>query len=292
MIKSMTGYGRAQNTVDNYEIITEIRSVNHRYFEFSARTPRQFGFIDDKLKSYVSGRISRGKVEVLVTINLLESTATDVTVNTALAKAYAKALSDIAEATGANNTFSVNDIARYPDVLTIRKSEEDEQAVTDAVLSVLKLSVDKFIEMRTLEGEKLYEDIISRADTIASYVEKVETLSKQSEVTYRDKLYEKMRELLDDKQIDEQRLVTETAIFADKIAVDEETVRLKSHLKQLKELVNTDDAVGRKLDFLVQEMNRETNTIGSKSVSLEITQIVVEMKSEIEKIREQIQNIE
>lgn len=292
MIKSMTGYGRAQNTVDNYEIITEIRSVNHRYFEFSARTPRQFGFIDDKLKSYVSGRISRGKVEVFVTINLLESTATDVTVNTALAKAYAKALSDIAEATGANNTFSVNDIARYPDVLTIRKSEEDEQAVTDAVLSVLKLSVDKFIEMRTLEGEKLYEDIISRADTIASYVEKVETLSKQSEVTYRDKLYEKMRELLDDKQIDEQRLVTETAIFADKIAVDEETVRLKSHLKQLKELVNTDDAVGRKLDFLVQEMNRETNTIGSKSVSLEITQIVVEMKSEIEKIREQIQNIE
>ena len=292
MIKSMTGYGRAQNTVDNYEIITEIRSVNHRYFEFSARTPRQFGFIDDKLKSYVSGRISRGKVEVFVTINLLESTATDVTVNTALAKAYAKALSDIAEATGANNTFSVNDIARYPDVLTIRKSEEDEQAVTDAVLSVLKLSVDKFIEMRTLEGEKLYDDIISRADTIASYVERVETLSKQSEVTYRDKLYEKMRELLDDKQIDEQRLVTETAIFADKIAVDEETVRLKSHLKQLKELVNTDDAVGRKLDFLVQEMNRETNTIGSKSVSLEITQIVVEMKSEIEKIREQIQNIE
>lgn len=292
MIKSMTGYGRAMNTVDNMEITAEIRSVNHRYFEFSSRTPRHFGFIDDKLKSFVASKVSRGKIEVFISINVLDSTVTDVSVNTSLATAYANALKEIAAATGVEASFTANDIARYPDVITVRKDEEDEQAITNAVLSVLGDALDKFIEMRIIEGEKMKEDVQSRADVILDYVSQVEELSAKSVVTYRDKLHEKILDLLDDKQIDEQRLVTETAIFADKIAVDEETVRLRSHIKQLKSMISGSEPIGRKLDFLVQEMNRETNTIGSKSVSLEITQIVVEMKSEIEKIREQIQNIE
>lgn len=292
MIKSMTGYGRAQRTVDNMEITAEIRSVNHRYFEFSSRTPRAFGFLDDKLKSYVSSRVTRGKVEVYVSVNMLESTATSVTVNMPLAKAYYDAFLQMSNELGIENSLSVNDIARFPDVLSVHKDEEDEQKIVDAVISVLSEAVDKFIQMREVEGEKLKEDVCSRCDTIENFVSQVETLSKQSVVTYRDRLEEKMRELLDDKQVDETRLITETAIFADKIAVDEETVRLRSHIKQLKQMVSSSEAVGRKIDFLVQEMNRETNTIGSKSVSVEITQIVVDMKSEIEKIREQIQNIE
>ncbi len=292
MIKSMTGYGRAQRTVDNMEITAEIRSVNHRYFEFSSRTPRAFGFLDDKLKSYVSSRVTRGKVEVYVSVNMLESTATSVTVNMPLAKAYHDAFLQMSNELGIENSLSVNDIARFPDVLSVHKDEEDEQKIVDAVISVLSEAVDKFIQMREVEGEKLKEDVCSRCDTIENFVSQVETLSKQSVVTYRDRLEEKMRELLDDKQVDETRLITETAIFADKIAVDEETVRLRSHIKQLKQMVSSSEAVGRKIDFLVQEMNRETNTIGSKSVSVEITQIVVDMKSEIEKIREQIQNIE
>lgn len=292
MIKSMTGYGRAQRTVDNMEITAEIRSVNHRYFEFSSRTPRAFGFLDDKLKSYVSSRVTRGKVEVYVSVNMLESTATSVTVNMPLAKAYYDAFMQMSNELGIENSLSVNDIARFPDVLSVHKDEEDEQKIVDAVISVLSEAVDKFIQMREVEGEKLKEDVCSRCDTIENFVSQVESLSKQSVVTYRDRLEEKMRELLDDKQVDETRLITETAIFADKIAVDEETVRLRSHIKQLKQMVSSSEAVGRKIDFLVQEMNRETNTIGSKSVSVEITQIVVDMKSEIEKIREQIQNIE
>lgn len=292
MIKSMTGYGRAQRTVDNMDITAEIRSVNHRYFEFSSRTPRAFGFLDDKLKSYVSSRVTRGKVEVYVSVNMLESTATSVTVNMPLAKAYYDAFMQMSNELGIENSLSVNDIARFPDVLSVHKDEEDEQKIVDAVISVLSEAVDKFIQMREVEGEKLKEDVCSRCDTIENFVSQVESLSKQSVVTYRDRLEEKMRELLDDKQVDETRLITETAIFADKIAVDEETVRLRSHIKQLKQMVSSSEAVGRKIDFLVQEMNRETNTIGSKSVSVEITQIVVDMKSEIEKIREQIQNIE
>lgn len=292
MVMSMTGYGRAQRTADNMEITAEIRSVNHRYFEFSARVPRQFGFLEEKLKSFVASKVTRGKVEVYVSVNMLESVATDVAVNIPLAKAYAKALEEIKAVTGLDKNYSAVDIARYPDVLTVQKGEEDEQAITDAVISVMGEAVEKFIAMRKTEGEKLYDDVCSRCDTIAGFVGQVEDLSAKSVVTYRSRLEEKMRELLDGQTVDEQRLITETAIFADKIAVDEETVRLKSHIKQLKSMISSDEPVGRKIDFLVQEMNRETNTIGSKSVSLEITQIVVDMKSEIEKIREQIQNIE
>lgn len=292
MIKSMTGYGRAENIIDNMDISVEIRSVNHRYFEFSSRTPRQFSFLDDALKKYVSSRVGRGKVEVFVSVDVLNSTATSVEVNEPLAKAFANALRQIQKITGFDKQISSVDIAKFPDVLTVCKSEVDEKAVTEAVISVLSEAVDKFVEMRKVEGEKLSEDVCSRCDTISKYVENVDELAANSVVSYRDRLEEKIREVLQDNNIDEQRIVTEAAIFADKIAVDEETVRLKSHINQLKDLMKSNEAVGRKADFIVQEMNRETNTIGSKSVELKITQIVVEMKSEIEKIREQIQNIE
>lgn len=292
MIKSMTGYGRAEKIIDNMDISVEIRSVNHRYFEFSSRTPRQFSFLDESLKKYISQRVGRGKVEVFVSIDVLDSATTSVEVNEQLALAYADAIRKIQQITGLDKQVCAVDIARYPDVLNVRKSEEDEQAVTQAVISVAGDAVDKFIAMRRVEGEKLSDDVCARCDTIALYVDKVDELAAQSVVSYRERLEAKIREVLQDNNIDEQRIVTEAAIFADKIAVDEETVRLKSHLTQLKNLMKSDDSVGRKADFIVQEMNRETNTIGSKSVELQITQLVVEMKSEIEKIREQIQNIE
>ncbi|MGN0556501.1 MAG: YicC/YloC family endoribonuclease [Acutalibacteraceae bacterium] len=297
MIKSMTGYGRAAEIVDNEslnaEITAEIRSVNHRYFEFSAKTPRAFAFLDDKLKSFVAERVTRGKVEVFVSVNLLDASASRVSVNLPLAKAYADALRAVGECAGLSaDCFSAAEIAKFPDVLSVEKAEVDEQQLTEAVLGVLEKAVEKFVAMREREGERLREDIAARCETIAAFVEKVEKLSAESVVSYRSRLEQKMRELLDKVQADEQRLITETAVFADKIAVDEETVRLRSHLRQMEEMTRGEEPVGRKLDFLVQEMNRETNTIGSKSVSLEITQIVVDMKSEIEKIREQVQNIE
>lgn len=292
MIKSMTGYGRCSETVENMEITAEIKAVNHRYFEFSSRVPRQFGFLDEKIKQYVKDRVNRGKTEVYISINMLDNTAVSVEVNQPLAKAYVDALRELQSTYALESEVKATDVARFPDVLTVRKEEQDEDAIFEAVKSVLGKAVDAFIAMRETEGEKLKNDIVSRCDTILGYVAQVEEKSKQSVVTYRERLEEKMRELLGDVKVDEQRLLTETAIFADKIAVDEETVRLKSHIEQLKCMVNSDEPVGRKIDFLVQEMNREANTTGSKCSDIEITKIVVEIKSEIEKIREQIQNIE
>ena len=292
MIKSMTGYGRCSETVENMEITAEIKAVNHRYFEFSSRVPRQFGFLDEKIKQYVKDRISRGKTEVYISLNMLDSDAVAVEVNRPLAKAYVDALREMKNEYSLEGEIKAIDIARFSDVLTVRKEEQDEEAIFEAVKSVLSKAVDAFIEMRLTEGKKMRDDIVSRCDTILQYVAQIEEKSGESVKAYRERLEEKMRELLGDVHIDEQRLLTETAIFADKVAVDEETVRLKSHIEQLKSMVNSDEPVGRKIDFLVQEMNREANTTGSKCSDIEITKIVVEIKSEIEKIREQIQNIE
>ena len=274
------------------EITAEIKAVNHRYFEFSSRVPRQFGFLDEKIKQYVKDRISRGKTEVYISINMLDSDAVAVEVNRPLAKAYVDALREMKNEYSLEGEIKAIDIARFSDVLTVRKEEQDEEAIFEAVKSVLSKAVDAFIEMRLTEGKKMRDDIVSRCDTILQYVAQIEEKSGESVKAYRERLEEKMRELLGDVHIDEQRLLTETAIFADKVAVDEETVRLKSHIEQLKSMVNSDEPVGRKIDFLVQEMNREANTTGSKCSDIEITKIVVEIKSEIEKIREQIQNIE
>ena len=292
MIKSMTGYGRCSETVENMEITAEIKAVNHRYFEFSSKVPRQFGFLDEKIKQYVKNRVSRGKTEVYITINMLDNAAVSVELNQPLAKAYVDALQELRSTYSLSAEIKATDIARFPEVLSVHKEEQDEEAIFEAVKTVLSKAVDAFVEMRKVEGKKLSDDIISRCDTILNYVSDVEEKSQQSVITYRQRLEEKMKELLGDVKVDEQRLLTETAIFADKVAVDEETVRLKSHIEQLKNMMNSDEAVGRKIDFLVQEMNREANTTGSKCSDIEITRIVVEIKSEIEKIREQIQNIE
>lgn len=292
MIKSMTGYGRAQNVIDGRDITVEIKSVNHRFFEFSARTPRIYGYLDEKIKKFLQGKIARGKVEVSVQIINPEAQGTNVEINYALAESYAKALREMADRLNIKDDLSISVMTRFSDLFTVQKEHEDEDAVWNAVESVLNGALEKFVKMRTDEGEKMREDVLSRLVFIEESVTKVESLSEQTVSAYREKLYNKIKEVLSDKTIDEQRILTEAAIFSEKIAVDEETVRLKSHINQFRSIVQSSEPVGRKLDFLVQEINRETNTIGSKASDLSITKLVVDMKSEIEKIREQIQNIE
>ncbi|MBQ4617464.1 MAG: YicC family protein [Clostridia bacterium] len=292
MIRSMTGYGRAQQTIDGMDITFEIKSVNHRYYEYSSRLPRAYGFLDDKIKSHLQRMISRGKVDVYLFIETVDAPGSSVTINHTLAKAYLDAYKELHETYGLREDVSVSVLARNPDILTVHKSAEDEEAVWNAVRAVVDEAVARFVSMRELEGARMREDVMSRRDTILRAVEKVEERSPQTVKEHMDKVTQRMRELLDNAAVDEQRLLTEAAIFADKIAVAEETVRLRSHLDQLEQLLSGDEAVGRKLDFLVQEINRETNTIGSKASDVTIARLVVDMKAEIEKIREQIQNIE
>ena len=288
MIKSMTGFGRAVAETDGYVITVEIKSVNHRYFEFSSRIPRQYGFLDDKLKSYINSRVSRGKVECYVSIDALNTEAAQVVVNNTLASAYVSALKELSKNYDLKEDFGASTVARFQDVLVVKKADEDEEKIWSYVKSVTAL--DKFIAMRTVEGEKMKNDISSRADYILSCVEYIEKRSPETVKEYNDKLVERVHDLIGDVSLDEGRVIQEVAIYADKVAVAEETVRLRSHLDQLKAFINADEPVGRKMDFLVQEINRETNTIGSKDV--DIARKVVDIKAEVEKIREQIQNIE
>ncbi len=292
MVRSMTGYGRGQDVLDGLAVTVEIKSVNHRFFEYSCRLPRIYGFIDDKLKNYVQQRISRGKVDVFVQIDALESAGSEVLVNEGLAENYLTALRDMAQKYGLREDVSVTTLSRYPDVLSVRQVALDEDTVWNAVQKVTDNALDQFIAMREREGARLREDVLSRGQTILSAVAAIEERSPQTVREHMEKVETRMRELLDGAAVDEGRLLTEAAIYADKIAVAEETVRLRSHIEQLGVLLSGDEAVGRKLDFLVQEINRETNTIGSKCSDLELTRIVVDVKAEIEKIREQIQNIE
>ena len=292
MIRSMTGYGRYQDTVDGMDITVEIKAVNHRYYEYSSRLPRAYGFLDDKLKAYLQGSISRGKVDVYVFIDTADAPGSRVTVNHSLVQGYLKALGEIAETYGLRNDVSVMSLARYPDLLTVHREAEDEEAVWAAVRAVADVALNRFVQMREKEGEKLREDILSRAATILEAVGRVEERSPQTVREHMDKVQARMRELLGTATVDEQRLLTEAALFADKIAVAEETVRLRSHISQLEHMLAGNEAVGRKLDFLVQEINREANTIGSKAQDVQLARVVVDIKAEIEKIREQIQNIE
>lgn len=292
MVKSMTGYGRHQEILDGMNITVEVKSVNHRYFDFTSRIPRSYGFLDEKLKSYIQSRVARGKVECFVQIENLEDDSVVVEVNHSLAKGYADAIRSLSERYSLDNKLDASSLARFPDILVITKQEADEDKIWSSVKEVAEQAVDKFIAMRAAEGEKLKEDICSRADTILKQVEFVEERSPQTVKEYNNKLLERMKELLGDIHIDETRLLTEAAIYADKVAVAEETVRLRSHLIQLKDFFNSQEAIGRKMDFLVQEINREANTIGSKACDVEITACVLEIKSEVEKIREQVQNIE
>ncbi len=292
MIRSMTGYGRGQEMLDGLSVTVEIKSVNHRFFEYSCRLPRVYGFIDDKLKNYLQQRISRGKVDVFVQIDALESAGSEVLVNEGLAENYLTVLRDMAQKYGLREDVSVTTLSRYPDVLTVHQTAVDEDTVWNAVQKVTDIALEQFVAMREREGARLREDVLSRGQTILSAVAVIEERSPQTVREHMEKVEARMRELLDGAAVDEGRLLTEAAIYADKIAVAEETVRLRSHIEQLDGLLSGDEAVGRKLDFLVQEINRETNTIGSKCSDLELTRIVVDIKAEIEKIREQIQNIE
>ena len=292
MIKSMTGYGRGQQIIDGREITVEIKSVNHRYFEFSARVPRAYGYLEEKLKSFVQSKVSRGKVDVGVTIFNIEGKDAQIEVNQSIAVGYIDALRKANETIGLNDDLSLSQLIRLPDIFNVVKTTEDEEIIWNLVKTVADEALNNFVTMRETEGQKMKDDIKSRLAYISELVSKIEERSPMVTEAYRERLYNKISELLNDKKIDEQRILTEAAIFSEKTAVDEETVRLKSHIQQFTTLLDSTDSVGRKLDFLIQEFNRESNTIGSKAQDVEITRIVVELKSEIEKIREQIQNIE
>lgn len=292
MVKSMTGYGRCEETVGGRRITVELKSVNHKYFEFSPRVTRGYGFLEDKLKTYVQSRVARGKIDLFLSIETLEDADVIVSVNHSLAAGYIAALREITERYKLPDTVTVNSLSRYSDIFSVHKAPEDEEAIWAAVKTVLEKAVDAFIAMRETEGRRLYDDVMSRAAVILELVGKIEARSPETVKEYRERLETKLREVLSDTTIDEQRILTEAAIFADKVAVAEETVRLRSHFEQLKALLNAEEPSGRKMDFLVQEMNRETNTIGSKASDSQIAYMVVDIKAEIEKIREQIQNIE
>ncbi len=288
----MTGFGRCLESVYGKTIIVEIKSVNHRYYEFSSRVPRSCGYLDEKLKSFIQGKVSRGKIDVGVSIQSDGVSDEKIEVNSEVAKGYITALRSANEELGLEDDLTLSRIMRLPDIFDVKKIEEDEETVWNEVKSVAEKALERFIAMREAEGEKMREDILSRLDYITELVEKIEKKSPETTEKYRKKLFDKISEVLKDTNVDEQRILTEAAIFSEKTAVDEETVRLRSHINQCREMLSMNEAVGRKLDFLIQEFNREANTIGSKCQDIEITKVVVDLKSEIEKIREQVQNIE
>lgn len=292
MIKSMTGFGRAAKEIDGYVISVEIKSVNHRYFEFNCRVPRQYSFAEEKLKSYLNSRVSRGKVDCYLTVEALKTEDAQVVVNHTLASAYVKALKEISSEYDLKEDFGSATIARFPDVLIPKKAEEDEEKLWSYIQEVCSEAVDNFISMRETEGERMKADVYSRGQFILECVSFIESRSPQTVKEYNDKLIARVHELLGDVSLDEGRILQEVAVYADKVAVAEETVRLRSHIEQLNAFLESDEPVGRKMDFLVQEINREANTIGSKANDVDIARKVVDIKAEVEKIREQIQNIE
>ena len=294
MIRSMTGYGRAQMMIDSMSITVELRSVNHRYFEFNSRVPRNYGFLDEKLKGFIGSLVARGKVECYVSVENLEDSEVEILVNHSLAGSYINALKELAERNDLvlRDDLVVSTLVRNNDIFAIHKQEADEEKIWNAVKIVTEEAVAKFVSMREAEGEKLKADVLYRADEILKKVSVIEERSPETVKEYNDKLLARINEFLSDVQVDEQRLLTECAIFADKVAVAEETVRLRSHIDQLRLFMDSNEAIGRKIDFLVQEMNREANTIGSKAQDVTIARNVIDIKAEIEKIREQIQNIE
>ena len=292
MVLSMTGYGRAGAVLHGRDIKVELRSVNSRYLEYSSRLPRSCFFLEDKLKMLVAARVSRGKVELSLSIQNVTAADTVVSVNWGLAEGYRAALTSMVERMDLKNDVTVGMLARFPDVLTQTAAPTDEDALWQDVESIANQAIDAFVAMRAAEGEKLKADVESRLQNVEALVGQIEQATEGRVKAYSDRLYARLQELLEDRNIEESRLVTEAAIFADKTAIDEETVRLHSHVAQYRQILELNEPIGRKLDFLTQELNRESNTIGSKCQDVAITRLVVELKSEIEKIREQIQNIE
>lgn len=295
MVRSMTGYGRGEVTGEGVSVTVELRAVNNRYLDCAIKMPRAYLFAEDAMKERIQASVGRGKVDVYVNMVHTAGDDTVVTVNEALAKGYIDALKKIYELDGGNyikKSGYAADLARFPDVITVEKREEDQEKVQELLLEALDAALAGFNDMREREGDKLAQDILFRGDTIEQLVQKVEARSPGIVADYRARLEAKLTEVLQNTQIDESRILTEAAIYADKVAVDEETVRLRSHLSQLREMMKQGGSVGRKLDFLIQEFNREANTIGSKCNDIETSRVVVDIKAEIEKIREQIQNLE
>ena len=292
MVKSMTGYGRAVETVNGREFTVEIRSVNNRYLDCTVKLPRALSFAEDTVKQAVKNTISRGKVDVYITQRSEGDADVKVTLNTAMAAGYVEAMRQMAQEFAIREDISVSLLSRMPDVFTVEKPEVDEEQLLSDMMQVVNAALANYDAMRTKEGEALKNDLSSRGNTIRSLVSQVEEGNGQTVIDYRTRLYNKLQEVLANTAIDESRILTEAAIFADKVAVDEETVRLRSHLEQMDSMLAAGGAMGRKLDFLLQEMNREANTIGSKCTDVRLARIVVDIKAELEKIREQTQNIE
>jgi uncharacterized protein (TIGR00255 family) len=288
----MTGYGRIQQTVNGMDITIEIKSVNHRYYEFTSRITRGYGFLEEKIKSYLQTRICRGKVDVYVEVQQIDEVCAEVAINHSLAQGYVNALRELAQRYDVRDDLSASLLARYPDILTVHKAQESEDKIWETIRPVLREATDRFVAMREAEGARLTSDIESRMKTILTNVGKIEERSPRTVEEYKNRLVARINELIGQVQIDPQRILTEAAIFADRIAVAEETVRLRSHIAEMAEMMESNGGIGRKLDFIVQELNREANTIGSKAQDAEIAHLVIEMKGEIEKIREQVQNIE
>ena len=294
MVHSMTGFGRCETEINGRAITVEIKSVNHRYFEFSCRVTRGYSFLEDKLKAFVNSKVSRGKIDMFVSVGAADDVPCEVAVNHSLVSGYLNAMKEISDTYGVENDVAVVSLSRFPDVFTVNKAPVDEEQVTADVLSAADTALRSFLAMRETEGEKMKADILGRAATILSIVDEIEARSPQTVSEYEERLLERIRTTLENLsvEVDEQRILTEVAVFADKVAVAEETVRLRSHFDQLSRFLEYDGPVGRKIDFIIQEMNREANTIGSKVQDAQLAHMVVDIKSEIEKIREQVQNIE
>ena len=292
MIRSMTGFGREHRIIGGREILVEIRSVNSRYYEFISKLPRSYMYLEEKLKTLLKGQISRGKVEISLSICNVEGRETQVTVNPTVVEGYVTALREISEKYGLKDDLSLSNVFQMTDAFNVMKAEVDEEEIWQAVSEVAGAALEKFVAMRETEGAKMKADILEKLANVEAMVKQAEVYSPENVVVYREKLMAKMQEVLGSAHVDESRILLEAAIFSEKTAIDEETVRLHSHIHQFREMLDKEDIVGRKLDFLVQELNREANTMGSKAQDIRITRLVVDIKSEIEKIREQIQNIE
>ena len=289
---SMTGYGSAKGSVEGQEITVELKSVNNRYLDCSVRLPRNFLFAEDTVKQAVSAGVSRGKVDVFVSAQASQDSGTVVSVNEELARGYRDAVARIAETLGLESGLNAFSLARFPDVLTVERRELDKDKAAAALSEITAKAVEEFNAMREREGERLRRDMLGKLETIEELVSVVEARSPQTVKEYRERLEARLRDILADRSLDEQRVITEAAIFADRTAVDEETVRLRSHIAQFRTMLEEGSPIGRKMDFLVQEFNRESNTIGSKCSDASLAKVVGDLKSEIEKIREQLQNVE
>ena len=292
MIKSMTGYGRAVETINNREFTVEISSVNNRYLDCSVRLPRMLSFAEEAVKQTIKQYVSRGKVEVHISVRSEAAEDTKLTLNAPVVEGYLNAMRQMVDTYGVKDDISVSTLSRLPEVFIMEKAKADEEQLQADLMLVLGSALESYNAMRAAEGEALDRDLRTRGDTILGFVEQVEAGNAQTVVDYRNRLEAKLREVLANTTIDQSRILTEAAIFADKVAVDEETVRLRSHLQQMNTMLSDGGAMGRKLDFLLQEMNREANTIGSKCTDVVLARIVVDIKAELEKIREQTQNIE